>query len=215
MTPERILGSDLMPIYERVASGARLTREDGLALYASPNLTGVGYLANIVRERLHGARTYYVRNQHINYTNICNKFCKFCSFYAKKGGPEPYEMSLDDVYRALAIKIIFLAVVFLVVPIIFYRLFQLADAQQTELLRTTVEEKGTLVAAALKPRLESFDQEPQESLQHALDALEVKQRIAQLSGEIQRATPDQAQAFIEQQMSLWGRVIKERKIAVE
>ena len=53
------------------------------------------------------------------------------------------------------------------------------------------------------------------ALQHALDALEVKQRIAQLSGEIQRATPDQAQAFIEQQMSLWGRVIKERKIAVE
>ena len=53
------------------------------------------------------------------------------------------------------------------------------------------------------------------ALQHALDAPEVKQRIAQLSGEIQRATPDQAQAFIEQQMSLWGRVIKERKIAVE
>ena len=53
------------------------------------------------------------------------------------------------------------------------------------------------------------------ALQHALDSSEVKQRIAQLSGEIQRATPDQAQAFIEQQMSLWGRVIKERKIAVE
>ena len=53
------------------------------------------------------------------------------------------------------------------------------------------------------------------ALQHALDAPEVKQRIAQLSGEIQRATPDQAQAFIEQQMSLWGHVIKERKIAVE
>ena len=53
------------------------------------------------------------------------------------------------------------------------------------------------------------------SLQFALDAPEVKQRIAQLSGEIQRATPDQAQLFIEQQISLWGRVIKERKIAAE
>jgi tripartite-type tricarboxylate transporter receptor subunit TctC len=53
------------------------------------------------------------------------------------------------------------------------------------------------------------------ALQSALDAPEVKQRIAQLSGEIQRTTPDQAQVFIEQQISLWGRVIKERKIAAE
>jgi uncharacterized small protein (DUF1192 family) len=43
----------------------------------------------------------------------------------------------------------------------------------------------------------------------------VKQRIAQLGGEIQRTTPELAQAFIEQQIALWGRVIKERKISVE
>ena len=90
-----------MPIYEKVQKGERLSAEDGLLLFTTPNLTGVGYLANIVRERMHGARTYYVRNQHINYTNICNKFCKFCSFYAKKGGPEAYEMSLDEVKRRL------------------------------------------------------------------------------------------------------------------
>jgi len=53
------------------------------------------------------------------------------------------------------------------------------------------------------------------AFQHALDAPEVKQRIAQLGGEIQRSTPDQAQAFIEQQVSLWGRVIRERKISAE
>ncbi|NCX13320.1 MAG: tripartite tricarboxylate transporter substrate binding protein [Betaproteobacteria bacterium] len=53
------------------------------------------------------------------------------------------------------------------------------------------------------------------AFQHALDAPEVKQRIAQLGGEIQRTTPELAQAFIEQQISLWGRVIKERKISVE
>lgn len=53
------------------------------------------------------------------------------------------------------------------------------------------------------------------AFQHALDAPEVKQRIAQLGGEIQRSTPEQSQAFIEQQVSLWGRVIKERKISAE
>jgi aminodeoxyfutalosine synthase len=98
---EKILGPDLMDLYERVGAGDRLSYEDAVRLYASPNLSGVGYLANIVRERLHGDRTYYVRNQHINYTNICNKFCKFCSFYAKKGGPAPYEMDMDEVRRKL------------------------------------------------------------------------------------------------------------------
>lgn len=101
LSPERIVGADLMDIYAKVDQGTRLSPEDGLRLYETPNLTGVGYLANIVRERLHEARTYYVRNQHINYTNICNKFCKFCSFYAKKGGPAPYEMSLEEVKRRL------------------------------------------------------------------------------------------------------------------
>lgn len=101
MVAERIVGNDLKEIHAKVLAGERLSFEDGLTLYRTPNLSGVGYLANIVRERMHGAKTYYVRNQHINYTNICNKFCKFCSFYAKKGGPAPYEMSMEEVKRRL------------------------------------------------------------------------------------------------------------------
>lgn len=101
ISAERIVGSELVDIAAKVEAGERLSREDGLRLYATPNLTAVGWLANEVRERWHGPKTYFVRNQHINYTNICNKFCKFCSFYAKKGGPDPYEMSLDEVRRRL------------------------------------------------------------------------------------------------------------------
>ncbi|MCW5946521.1 MAG: CofH family radical SAM protein [Fimbriimonadales bacterium] len=101
MKLETTLPADLLPIYKKVESGERLSREDGVLLYRHPSLTAVGALANVVRERKHGDRTYYVRNQHINYTNICNKFCKFCSFYAKKGGPAPYEMSLEEVRQAL------------------------------------------------------------------------------------------------------------------
>lgn len=100
MAVERVVG-DLMDIYAKVDSGTRLSFEDGMRLYETPNLTAVGYLANIVRERRHGARTYFVSNQHINYTNICNKFCKFCSFYAKKGGPAPYEYDMAEVQRRL------------------------------------------------------------------------------------------------------------------
>ena len=101
LTPERIVGQELMPIYTKVDQGERLTPEDGLTLYHHPNLSAVGYLANIVRERKNGNKAFYIRNQHINYTNICNKFCKFCSFYAKKGGPDPYEFSIEEVKRRL------------------------------------------------------------------------------------------------------------------
>jgi aminodeoxyfutalosine synthase len=91
----------LTGIYDKVMSGTRLSAEDALALYENPNLNAVGALANIVRERMNGNLTYYVRNQHINYTNVCNKGCKFCAFYAQKGGPDPYTMSIDDVKNRL------------------------------------------------------------------------------------------------------------------
>ena len=99
---ERYVGAELMDIYDKVTAQERLTYEDGVRLYHAPSLSAVGYLANIVRERLHGDKAFYVRNQHINYTNICNKFCKFCSFYAKKGGPAPYEMNMEMVRQKLS-----------------------------------------------------------------------------------------------------------------
>lgn len=77
---ESLFQGELAPIYEKVQIGERLSFEDGLSLYKSNNLPAIGYLANIIRERKNGNLAYYVRNMHINYTNICNKFCKFCAF---------------------------------------------------------------------------------------------------------------------------------------
>ena len=100
---ERIVGEELIGIYEKVAAGERLSREDGQLLYSTRNLSGVGFMANLVRERMNGDRAYYIRNQHINYTNICNKHCKFCYFAKnpKEGGPEPYLFSLEDVQQEI------------------------------------------------------------------------------------------------------------------
>ena len=98
---EKFIPEDLTDIFVKVRDGLRISVDDGVRLYQHPDLTAIGAMANLVRERLHGARTYFVRNQHINYTNICNKFCKFCSFYAKKGGPDPYEFSIEEVKRRL------------------------------------------------------------------------------------------------------------------
>ncbi|HMI97740.1 MAG TPA: HAMP domain-containing sensor histidine kinase [Micropepsaceae bacterium] len=78
---------------------------------------------------------------------------------------------IRTVYRTLAMKIVFLALVFLLIPLILYRLFVSADAQQSRLLQRTVEEKGTLIAEVLRPRLAAFQDESSEKLQHALDEL--------------------------------------------
>lgn len=101
LAPERLVGPELIDIWKKVESGERLSLEDGVRLYRTRNLTAVGAMANLVRERMWGDRTFFVRNQHINYTNICNKFCKFCSFYAKKGGPDPYQMTIEEVRNRL------------------------------------------------------------------------------------------------------------------
>jgi aminodeoxyfutalosine synthase len=80
-----------------VAARERLSREDGLALFHSADLLGVGALAQMVRERLHGRKAFYIYNQHINYSNICINGCKFCAFSRKAGEPGAYEMSLAEI----------------------------------------------------------------------------------------------------------------------
>ncbi len=86
-------------IWQKVQAGERLSFEDGVRMYESGEVTALGYMANWVREKQYGDIAYFVRNQHINYTNICNKDCKFCSFYAKKGGPKPYELDVEAIRR--------------------------------------------------------------------------------------------------------------------
>jgi aminodeoxyfutalosine synthase len=94
---EQIVRAGLQDIYRKVVDGERLSREDGIRLYASDDLAALGYMANIPRQRLHGDRTYYVRNQHINYTNVCNKLCKFCSFYVKPRDDRGYVLDPEQV----------------------------------------------------------------------------------------------------------------------
>lgn len=93
----RVTDPTLRPIAEKVLAAEPLSFADGVALYASRDLHGVGRLANFVRERLHGKQTFYNRNRHINYTNVCALSCKFCSFYRKRGEEGAYEMPVEQV----------------------------------------------------------------------------------------------------------------------
>jgi len=73
-----------------------------LALYKSPDLLAVGWLANHVREKRHGNVTYYNVNRHINPTNICVAHCKLCAFGRDPGAPGAYQFSLEEMYQRAA-----------------------------------------------------------------------------------------------------------------
>ena len=89
----------LEPVAQKVNSGDRLSFEDGVALYRSHDLLGIGYLANIVRERLNGNRTFFNVNRHINPTNVCVAACKLCAFGRQVRDGKAYTMSLDQVWK--------------------------------------------------------------------------------------------------------------------
>lgn len=92
----------LTPICEKVITGERLTAEDALALYSSHDILAVGWMANHVRERMHGDRVYFNVNRHINHTNVCIAACKLCAFGRKKGTEGAYTMSLQEAFDAAA-----------------------------------------------------------------------------------------------------------------
>jgi aminodeoxyfutalosine synthase len=93
-------------IRDKVRDGEPLTLEDGVALFEHPNLLDVGALANSVRERLHGDRTYFNRNLHINATNVCEASCRFCSFARlEEGKPGAYTMSHAEAWSKLQARL--------------------------------------------------------------------------------------------------------------
>jgi aminodeoxyfutalosine synthase len=89
----------LKPIAEKILAGERLTFEDGVALYKSNDLLALGRLAHHVRDKLHGDRTYFNVNRHINPTNVCVASCKLCAFGRKPDAPGAYTMALEEAFR--------------------------------------------------------------------------------------------------------------------
>lgn len=89
----------LEPVLDKVRSGARLSFEDGVLLYETPDILALGYMANLVRERLHGNVTYFNVNRHINPTDVCVASCRLCAFGKKAKDPRAYTMSLEQAWE--------------------------------------------------------------------------------------------------------------------
>jgi len=92
----------LRSIHEKVLGCNRLSLEDALALYRTGDILAVGWLANHVRERIHGNNTYFNVNRHINPTNVCVAACRLCAFGRKKDAPGAYTMALEEAWQTAA-----------------------------------------------------------------------------------------------------------------
>ena len=98
----RLAAAGLGAIDEKLRAGERLSFEDGVRLFASPDLLAVGWLANRDRERRHAARTYFNYNLRLEPTNVCEATCLFCSFSRlRPTDAAAYTMTLEQAWDKL------------------------------------------------------------------------------------------------------------------
>ncbi len=89
-------------IAKKVRAGERLDFDDGVALFCEPDFLALGQLANEVREKRHGDRTYFNKNMRIEVTNVCVASCLFCSFAKlEEGAPGSHTMKLEEAWAEL------------------------------------------------------------------------------------------------------------------
>src|ERR1700720_4950678 len=93
---------------EKIFTGERISSEDALELYQWP-LEELGVLANARRD-LAKAKSYghrgheivtYIVDRNINYTNVCNVYCKFCAFYRTERDKDHYVLSFEQIDEKL------------------------------------------------------------------------------------------------------------------
>ncbi len=97
----RLLAPELRPICEKVEAGVRISDEDGLVLYRSRDLNGIGSIANVIRERINGDVATFIHNRYVNYSNVCLLSCQFCAFGAKKREPHAFEMAVPEIIETV------------------------------------------------------------------------------------------------------------------
>ena len=100
----RITDATLLAIANKVTNDERITCDEGIYLYEHAEVSYLGILANYIREKRHGNKTYFNKNFHIEPTNICVFDCKFCAyskFLRNKEDFDAWELSEEEIYDAI------------------------------------------------------------------------------------------------------------------
>ena len=92
----------LLKVFEKLLQGHRLTLEDGLKLLETNDILTLGLLADHANREKNGKVVYFIRNRHINLTNICVGTCKFCAFRKKPGEAGAFALTVDRVLEKLS-----------------------------------------------------------------------------------------------------------------
>ncbi|WP_022793117.1 cyclic dehypoxanthinyl futalosine synthase [Marinococcus halotolerans] len=89
-------------ILERALNGERLTMEDAVRLYESDEIEKMGAAADEIKKRWHPepVATFNI-GRNVNYTNVCDTFCRFCAFYRRPGSEEGYLLSDDQILQKI------------------------------------------------------------------------------------------------------------------
>jgi aminodeoxyfutalosine synthase len=100
----RISDPALFPVADKVEGGERLGDADAVTLFRSPDLLGIGTMADAVNRAAYGDRVTFAANQHINPTNVCvlRKTCVFCSYARLPKEDGAYRYTLEQVYEEAA-----------------------------------------------------------------------------------------------------------------
>ena len=86
----------LQTIVDKITKGLPLDQEDGLLLFAEPNLFELGKLANLHKQAMYGNKAYFNSNVHINQTNICVLACRFCAFRRGPKADDAYALTIEN-----------------------------------------------------------------------------------------------------------------------
>jgi aminodeoxyfutalosine synthase len=88
--------SELRDLYDKVATGERISEADALRLFESKDLNALGAIADLARQKKVGNRASYIINRYINYSNYCILSCQFCSFARKKRDADGFELTIPQ-----------------------------------------------------------------------------------------------------------------------
>lgn len=91
---------ELRRIEKKVKSGERISKDEAIALFHSNDLLTIGRIAAYASKKKNGNYVYFIKNRHINPTNICINRCPLCAFSKDKGEKGSYSMTLDEVMEA-------------------------------------------------------------------------------------------------------------------
>ena len=84
-------------IEQKLQQQERLARGDALELFETRDIVRLGRLADQVKRAKWGERAHFVINCQINPTNVCILSCRFCDFATKRGRPNAYEMTIQEI----------------------------------------------------------------------------------------------------------------------